>query len=122
MTTDPQGEIKVGGLVNKSGKLHLEDILSGFDLENAFIGSAALKPGQWWCPGLASRSRNCSSALSPKRKANSSSSRRFIVARRCAAHARLPRSLTGRIARVCAWTSYAPTDMMTVGLCREDLA
>ena len=32
MTTDPW-EIKVGGLVNKPGKLHLEDILSGFDLE-----------------------------------------------------------------------------------------
>ena len=32
MTTDP-GEIKVGGLVNKPGKLHLEDIMGGFDLE-----------------------------------------------------------------------------------------
>jgi sulfoxide reductase catalytic subunit YedY len=32
MTTDPW-EIKVGGLVNKPGKLNLEDILSGFDLE-----------------------------------------------------------------------------------------
>ncbi|MDC6459689.1 protein-methionine-sulfoxide reductase catalytic subunit MsrP, partial [Luminiphilus sp.] len=32
MTTDPW-EIKVGGLVNKPGKLHLEDILTGFDLE-----------------------------------------------------------------------------------------
>ena len=32
MTTDPW-EIKVGGLVNKPGKLDLEDILSGFDLE-----------------------------------------------------------------------------------------
>ena len=32
MTTDPW-EIKVGGLVKKPGKLHLEDILSGFDLE-----------------------------------------------------------------------------------------
>ena len=32
MTTDPW-EIKVGGLVNKPGKLHLEDVLSGFDLE-----------------------------------------------------------------------------------------
>ena len=32
MTTDPW-EIKVGGLVNKPGKLHLEDIMSGFDLE-----------------------------------------------------------------------------------------
>ena len=32
MTTDPW-EIKVGGLVHKPGKLHLEDILSGFDLE-----------------------------------------------------------------------------------------
>ena len=32
MTTDPW-EIKVGGLVNKPGKLHLEDVLTGFDLE-----------------------------------------------------------------------------------------
>ncbi|MAV73601.1 MAG: protein-methionine-sulfoxide reductase catalytic subunit MsrP [Halieaceae bacterium] len=32
MTTDPW-EIKVYGLVNKPGKLHLEDIMSGFDLE-----------------------------------------------------------------------------------------
>ena len=32
MTTDPW-EIKVGGLVKKPGKLHLEDILGGFDLE-----------------------------------------------------------------------------------------
>ena len=32
MTTDPW-EIKVGGLVNKPGNLYLEDILSGFDLE-----------------------------------------------------------------------------------------
>ena len=32
MTIDPW-EIKVGGLVSKPGKLHLEDILSGFDLE-----------------------------------------------------------------------------------------
>jgi sulfoxide reductase catalytic subunit YedY len=32
MTTDPW-EIKVGGLVNKPGKLYLEDILDGFDLE-----------------------------------------------------------------------------------------
>ncbi len=32
MTTDPW-EIKVDGLVNKPGKLHLEDIMSGFDLE-----------------------------------------------------------------------------------------
>jgi sulfoxide reductase catalytic subunit YedY len=32
MTTDPW-EIKVGGLVSKPGKLHLEDIMSGFDLE-----------------------------------------------------------------------------------------
>jgi sulfoxide reductase catalytic subunit YedY len=32
MTTDPW-EIKVGGLVNKPGKLNLEDIMSGFDLE-----------------------------------------------------------------------------------------
>ena len=32
MTTDPW-EVIVGGLVNKPGKLHLEDILSGFDLE-----------------------------------------------------------------------------------------
>ena len=32
MTTDPW-EIKVGGLVNKPGKLYLEDILSEFDLE-----------------------------------------------------------------------------------------
>ena len=32
MTTDPW-EIKVGGLVKKPGKLHLEDILRGFDLE-----------------------------------------------------------------------------------------
>ena len=32
MTTDPW-EIKVGGLVNKPGKLHLEDIMSGFELE-----------------------------------------------------------------------------------------
>ncbi|MFL2492854.1 MAG: protein-methionine-sulfoxide reductase catalytic subunit MsrP [Luminiphilus sp.] len=32
MRTDPW-EIKVGGLVKKPGKLHLEDILGGFDLE-----------------------------------------------------------------------------------------
>ena len=32
MTTDPW-EIKVGGLVNKPGKLNLEDIMGGFDLE-----------------------------------------------------------------------------------------
>ncbi|MDB2512697.1 protein-methionine-sulfoxide reductase catalytic subunit MsrP [Luminiphilus sp.] len=32
MTTDPW-EIKVGGLVSKPGKLHLEDVLTGFDLE-----------------------------------------------------------------------------------------
>ena len=32
MTTDPW-EIKVGGLVNKPGKLHLDDVLTGFDLE-----------------------------------------------------------------------------------------
>ena len=32
MTTDPW-EIKVGGLVKKPGKLYLEDILGGFDLE-----------------------------------------------------------------------------------------
>lgn len=32
MTTDPW-EVKVGGLVNKPGKLHLEDIMSGFELE-----------------------------------------------------------------------------------------
>ena len=32
MTTDPW-EIKVGGLVKQPGKLHLEDILGGFDLE-----------------------------------------------------------------------------------------
>ena len=32
MTTDPW-EIKVGGLVNKPGKLHLEHIMGGFDLE-----------------------------------------------------------------------------------------
>ena len=32
MTTDPW-EVKVGGLVKKPGKLHLEDILGGFDLE-----------------------------------------------------------------------------------------
>ena len=32
MTTDPW-TIKVGGLVNKPGKLNLEDIMSGFDLE-----------------------------------------------------------------------------------------
>jgi sulfoxide reductase catalytic subunit YedY len=32
MTIDPW-EIKVGGLVNKPGKLHLEDVLTGFDLE-----------------------------------------------------------------------------------------
>ncbi len=32
MTTDPWS-IQVGGLVNKPGKLNLEDILSGFDLE-----------------------------------------------------------------------------------------
>lgn len=32
MTTDPW-TIKVGGLVNQPGELHLEDILSGFDLE-----------------------------------------------------------------------------------------
>ncbi len=32
MTTDPW-TVSVGGLVNKPGKLHLEDILSGFDLE-----------------------------------------------------------------------------------------
>ena len=32
MTTDPW-EVKVGGLVNKRGKLNLEDIMSGFDLE-----------------------------------------------------------------------------------------
>ena len=32
MTTDPW-TIKIGGLVNQPGELHLEDILSGFDLE-----------------------------------------------------------------------------------------
>lgn len=32
MTTSPW-EIKIGGLVNKPGKLYFEDILSGFDLE-----------------------------------------------------------------------------------------
>ena len=78
MTTDPW-EIKVGGLVNKPGKLHLEDILSGFDLEERITGSAVLKLGPWSCRGLAFRCQNCLSGLSPKRKANSSSSKRFIV-------------------------------------------
>ncbi|MEY2909466.1 MAG: protein-methionine-sulfoxide reductase catalytic subunit MsrP [Pseudomonadota bacterium] len=32
MTVDPWS-VEVGGLVNKPGKLHLEDLLSGFDLE-----------------------------------------------------------------------------------------
>ena len=32
MTTDPW-TVKVGGLVNKPGELHLEDLLSGFDLQ-----------------------------------------------------------------------------------------
>jgi len=32
MTTDPWS-VKVGGLVSKPGQLHLEDLLSGFDLE-----------------------------------------------------------------------------------------
>ena len=53
MTTDPW-EVKVGGLVNKPGKLHLEDILSGFDRGES-IDFAVLRLGRWWCPGSAFR-------------------------------------------------------------------
>ena len=87
MTTDPW-EIKVGGLVNKPGKLHLEDILGGFDLEERVYRF---------------RCRSCSSGLSRKQKENLLSSKRFIVVQRCEERARSPRSLTGRIGRVCEW-------------------
>ena len=76
MTTDPW-EIKVGGLVNKPGKLNLEDIMNGFDLESASTVSAASKLGQWWYLGLASRYQSCSRVSTQRRKANLSSSKLY---------------------------------------------
>ena len=53
MTTDPW-EIKVGGLVKKPGKLHLEDILVASTLKSESIGFAVSRRGRWWFPGLVS--------------------------------------------------------------------
>ncbi len=50
MTTDPW-TVSVGGLVTKPGKLHLEDILSGFDLEERIYRFRCVRHGQWWCLG-----------------------------------------------------------------------
>ena len=50
MTTDPW-TVKVGGLVNQPGSLHLEDVLPSLILRNGSIGFAASRHGRWWCPG-----------------------------------------------------------------------
>ena len=99
MTTDPW-EIKVGGLVNKPGKLHLEDILSGFDLEERIYRFRCVEAWSMVVPWIGFPLSKLLERFSPKRKANLSNSKRFTVDQRCEVHARLPRLSTGPIVRV----------------------
>ena len=58
MTTD-SWEIKVGGLVNKPGKLHLEDVLTGFDLEERIYRFRCVEAWSMVCLGSGFRSQPC---------------------------------------------------------------
>ena len=100
MTVDPWS-VEVDGAVHKPGKLHLEDVLSGFDLEEriyrlrgGLVHGGALGGFPPW--------RTCSSASNPKVAPASRPSKRFTGARRCGARVPSPAPSTGPIARDCA--------------------
>ena len=102
MTTDPWS-ISVSGAVNKPGKLNLEDILSGFDLEERIYRFRCVEAWSMVVPWVGFPCPHCWSASSLPTTPGSSNSVPFTVVLKCPALARLPASLTGLIAKDCVW-------------------
>ena len=90
MTTDPW-EVKVGGLVNNPGKLHLEDILSGFDLEERIYRFRCVEAWSMVVPWIGFPLSKLLERFEPKAEGNSSSSKPCTDVQRCGEHAPLPR-------------------------------
>ena len=103
MTTDPW-EIKVGGLVQKPGKLNLEDILNGFDLEERIYRFRCVEAWSMSCLGSVFRCPNYSSGLNQKLRVSLSSLKRSTDRVRCAGHALSLLLLTGLTEKGFAWT------------------
>ena len=89
MTTDPW-EIKVGGLVNKPGKLHLEDILSGFDLEERIYRFRCVEAWSMVVPWIGFPLQKLLERFEPKAEGKFIELKPYIDAQRCGERARLP--------------------------------
>ena len=101
MTTDPW-TVKVGGLVDQPGSLHLEDVLSGFDLEERIYRFRCVEAWSMVVPWVGFPLAELLRRFEPK------SEGKFVEFKtlyrrgaRCAARARSPASLIGPIERVC---------------------
>ena len=69
-------QVKVSGECEKPARFDLEDLLKRrTSSRNASTGSAAWKPGRWWCPGSGSRWDVLASSSPPPRRSTSRSAR-----------------------------------------------
>ena len=102
MTTDPW-TVKVGGLVEKPGALHLEDLLAGFDLQERIYRFRCVEAWSMVVPWIGFPLSELLARFGPRSEGRYVEFKTLYRPGECGAPDLSPASLTGLIRKACAW-------------------